>query len=577
MPQPQASSPTHAAQTLAYFSQQQMLSAESICPLPMLECLLDDYFTFIHPLLPIPHEQSFRNAFAGRQDLTNATFLAQIASMIGYVVACYPLRPRQHIRQGISVEYQQHMESMYSNPMDLVDRCNKIAIEALGPGYSDRKWSVHDAGVSYLQALTRIQTFNREGAINYFRQCRAISAAVGLHKVNVTNNTTTNGHTLPAARMTANGHALEGPHQTGVDLLMQELGGRTFWALFAGLKSFQQAGVSEWDLVMPPAMPSHPYPPLPVEVDDAFITPERIHLDIQPPDLVPVVAGFNANVRVLSTYNNLAAMEPAGGIDNFVDWEKQKQVLDASLQSIKRVLDGLPDQLVINFQAPPQSREPEYPSPNPEADVAQELARYASHGFSSARIDFNRPEEHRRIRYEIQKANIYTNQLATRLYIVDKYWDLYDTYNVSNPRYGNSDRASSPGLIATLPDKYDPSNHTSTTEQDLAAEREDIVNIFLVVLGQINQINTEPLGNSFIGSIYRIARVLLDAPLARKGDLAQRSENYMRASLPVLEKLVMVSPTGDWPTDEDEVPRLWVTLRGYQNSFAQSGVLGGEV
>ena len=577
MSRPQASSPTHAAQTLAYFSQQQVLSAESICPISMLGRLVDDYFTFIYPLVPIPHEQSFRAAFNRRQDLTNGTFLAQIASMIGYLVACHPLRPRQHIREGIPVEHQQQMESMYSNPMDLVDRCHKIANEALGPTYSDRKMSVHDAVVSYLQALTCIQTFNRQGAIHHFKQCKNISAAVGLNKVNVTSTTTTNGHTKPAARMTANGHALEGPHHIGVDLLMQELGSRTFWALFAGLKSFQQVGVSEWDLLMPPASPSDPYPPLPVEVDDGWITPEHVHLDHQPSILIPVTTGFNANVRVLSTYNDLAAMELFGGVNNVVDFERQKKVFDASLQSVKRVLDGLPNQLVISFQAPPQLREPEYPSPIPEASVAQELAQNAMHGFSSARIDFNRPEERRRIQYEIQKANTYTNQLATRLYIVDKYWDLYDAYNVSKSGRGDSDRASSPGVIAPILDKCDSSHHPSTTEQDLAAEREDIVKTFLVVLGQINQINTEPLGNSFISSINRIARVLLNAPLARKGDLAQRSETYMKASLHVLEKLDTVTQSGDWPTDEVEVPHLWATLRDYQISFAQSGSLAGEV
>lgn len=577
MPQPQASSPTHAAQTLAYFSQQQMLSAESICPISMLERLVDDYFTFIHPLVPIPHEPSFRAAFARRQDLTNATFLAQIASMLGYLVACFPQRPRQHIREGVPVEHQQQMESLYSNPMELVDRCHKIALEALGPTYLDRKMSVHDAVVSYLQALTCIQTYNRQAAIHYFKQCMAISTTVGLDKVNVTNTTTTNGHNLPAARMTANGHALEGPHHVGVDQLMQELGGRTFWTLFAGVKSLQQAGVSQWDMLMPPATPSHPYPPLPVEIDDGYITPEHVHLDLQPPGLIPTTAGFNASVRVLSTYNDLAAMEFVGGVDNVVDWERQKKVLDASLQSVKRVLDGLPNELVISFQAPPQSREPKYPSPNPEASVAQELAHYAMHGFSSARIDFNRPEERRRIQYEIQKANIYTNQLATRLYIVEKYWDLYDAYNISKSGCGTSDRASSPGVIAPILDKYDPSNHFSTTEQDLAAEREDVVKTFLILLGQIDSVNTEPLGNSFISLINRVARVLLDAPLSRKGDLAQRSETYLRASLSVLEKLDMVSPTGDWPTDEEEVPRLWATLGGYQNSFAQSGALGGEL
>lgn len=578
MPQPQASSPTHAAHTLAFFSQQQVLSAETICPISMLERLVDDYFTFIYPLVPIPHEQSFRDAFRRRQDLTSPTFLALIASMLGYLVACFPRRPRQHISEGLQSDHYQQMESLHLNPVDLVDRCHKIAMEALGPTYLDRKMSVLDAAVSYLQGLTCFQTSNRQSAIHYFKQCMAISATVGLHTVNVTSATNTNGHSLPAARMTANGHALEGPHHAGVDQLMRELGGRTFWALFAGVKIIQQAGVSQWDLLMPPVTPSHPHPPLPVEVDDGYITPEHVHIDLQPPGLIPAITGFNTNVRVLSTYNDLAAMEVVGGVDTIIDWERQKRVLEASLQSVKRMLDGLPSELVLTFEIPsPQSREPKYPSPNPGASVAQELARRATNGFDNARIDFNRPEERRRIQYEIQKASIYITQLGTRLYLVDKYWNLYDAYNQSKSGSGKTDGASSPGVIAPILSKYDPSDHSSTTEQDLAAEREDIVKTFLILLGQIDGVNTEPLGNSFLSDINRVARVLLLAPLARKGDLAQRSETYMRASLAVLEKLDMVSPTGDWLSDEGEVPQLWATLRGYQNSFVQSGGFGGEV
>ena len=581
MHQPQLSSPTHAAHTLAYFSQQQVLSAETICPMSMLERLVDDYFTFIHPLVPFPHEPFFRDAFHRRQDLTSPTFVALIASMLGYLVACFPQRPRQHIREGLPMEHQQQMESLYSNPMDLVERCHKIAMEALGPAYLDRKMSVDDAVISYLQAMTCVQTFNRQSAIHYLKQCMTISATLGLHKVNTTSTANTNGHALPAARMTANGHALKGPHPVGVDQLMRELGERAFWALFAGVKSFQQAGVSQWDLLMPPATPSQPYPPLPAEVDDGYITPDHVHLDLQPPGDVPVMIGFNANVRVLSTYNDVAAMELVRGVETVADWDRQKKVLDVSLQSAKHALDGLPSELVLIFQAPsPQSREPKYPSPNPGSSVVEELTRHATNGLDNTRIDFNRPGERRRIQYEIQKANIYATHLATRLYLVEKYSNFHDAYRLSKSGHGTSDTtaSSSPGVIAPILDKYDPSvDHFSTTEADLATEREDIVKSFLLLLGQLNEITTETLGNSFIGEITRLARVLLDAPLARKGNLAQASETYLRASLIVLEKLDMISPTGNWLTDEGEVAQLWTTLRGYQASFAQSGVLGGEV
>lgn len=72
---------------------------------------------------------------------------------------------------------------------------------------------------------------------------------------------------------------------------------------------------------------------------------------------------------------------------------------------------------------------------------------------------------------------------------------------------GNSDRTSFPGVITPIPDSYNPSDSSITTEQDLAAEREDIVKAFLILLGQINGINTEPLGIRFTSKFNRIARV----------------------------------------------------------------------
>ena len=135
----------------------------------------------------------------------------------------------------------------------------------------------------------------------------------------------------------------------------------------------------------------------------------------------------------------------------------------------------------------------------------------------------------------------YATQLATRLYLVEKYLNAYDARSGS----GTSDRVSSPGVIAPILDKYDSSNGSNVSEQDLAAEREDIVKSLLILLGQVDEISTETLGNAFLSEISRIARVLLDAPPARKGNLAQASESYLRSSVAVVEKLDLISPTGN--------------------------------
>ena len=68
-------SPTQdAALGLASLSAPALLSAESICSISTLQILVDDYFTYIHPLIPLPHEPTFREAFARREDRTDRTF-----------------------------------------------------------------------------------------------------------------------------------------------------------------------------------------------------------------------------------------------------------------------------------------------------------------------------------------------------------------------------------------------------------------------------------------------------------------------------------------------------------------------
>ncbi|KAL8817709.1 MAG: hypothetical protein Q9191_008095 [Dirinaria sp. TL-2023a] len=81
-----STSPTHAAQALASFAQTPFYkqNMETIAPLPIVEALIQDYFTYLHPLIPVPHEPSFREALSQREDNTNPTFLALLTSMTAF-------------------------------------------------------------------------------------------------------------------------------------------------------------------------------------------------------------------------------------------------------------------------------------------------------------------------------------------------------------------------------------------------------------------------------------------------------------------------------------------------------------
>jgi hypothetical protein len=208
-------SPNNIAETLASFSSHAVLSAESICPFPILELLVDDYFTYIHPLVPFPHEPSFRAAFKHREDLNNSSFLALLSSMIGALVASFPRRPRLHLKK-------QNRETLFPNSMSLVERCHKVAVEARGAGYLDKDLTVYDAATSYLLALVAAYTYNMKQCRLYFGETLTILRVIGVNVGHNPKNTTGQTSSYDATRHT-------GQHGEPVDFIRQEIGRRIFW------------------------------------------------------------------------------------------------------------------------------------------------------------------------------------------------------------------------------------------------------------------------------------------------------------------------------------------------------------
>ncbi|KAF2772535.1 hypothetical protein EJ03DRAFT_341556 [Teratosphaeria nubilosa] len=567
------SSPTGAAQALAALSSHtsgQPLSAESICPLETIDLLIDDFFTYIHPLCPFPHEPSFREAWKRREDLSNKSFLALLASMMGALVASFPRKPRLHLKA-------QKRESLFLNHMSLVHRCQQVCAMARGPGYLETdNLSVYDAATSYFLALMGIYTFRWRLGRLYFGECLTILRTLGLHKAK--EPTFTQLGSLPTAYgQTSNNQ--ENREQT-VDNITLEMGRRIFWTMFVSVKTVQQLGASFGELVIPPPTSSEPYPPLPAEVDDFCIYPT--HNEPQPPGLVPMIAGFNANVKVFCSYNALATMEMAWGIDAVVDWERQKKVLHQSLQRCKESIAQLPPELTVypssasfGDQNQPNGNgngfNPNFAQPTMLRDPASALMS------PSHRNDDQSPEQRRRMQYEIQKANIYASSLATRSYIVEKFFNLCEAHRMQQP----GSMPSSPGtgitaagLDGILP--QGPTSHFDLSGHEMKQEREDIVKDLLTVLSSINQVNMEPNADSFTMKIRSIASTLLESPDQRKGQLALQAQEYLSAFLKILMKLERVSPANsdpDQPEDEDAELRAWADLRDYQLKFAQQGGL----
>ncbi|KAH8727847.1 hypothetical protein GQ44DRAFT_738019 [Phaeosphaeriaceae sp. PMI808] len=580
-------SPTNAAHALAQLqsSHPQQLSAETICPLATMNALIDDFFMYIHPLCPFPHEPSFREAWERREDFTNPSFLALLASMIAALVASFPRKPRLHLKMQTRHEYPSHLS--------LVDKCRDVCAQARGPGYLDRSsLNVYDACTSYFLGLAGAYVFQWRQLRLYFAESLTILRSLGLHKAE------SPGYTYLGSVPSAWGS--DGPNHDGsrefkLDYITEQIGRRVFWTVFVGVRTIQQLGASFGELTISPATPTEPLPPLPVEVDDVHIFPNQI----QPQQLgtVSLITGFNLNVKVYLSYSSLTTAEIAFGVDEIFDWDRQQRIFQQSMQRCRTILEGIPKVLKVEGDSTRDGgfslqRQPYYP-PMPEFSGMREVAMGTYNGFE--------PQDTRR--YEIQKANIYASHLSTRSYLVEKYFLQLEKFcNAKN----QAALYSSPIALATGLDRIvpPPTGDAEMLEKVMSEEREQVVKDLLVVLRSIDMVNMEPNGDSFVsfrisfqcfGLFYKvddyitiscptikirsIASTLLDIPKERKGSVALQHQDYLYKFLDILNKLERVVPeTGDLKNgivDEEAELRLWADLREHQLNFQEQGGVYG--
>ncbi|KAJ5818697.1 hypothetical protein N7474_004288 [Penicillium riverlandense] len=484
-PQPVASPPTPLNLQNTPFP----TSAESICSLHTVQLLLDDFFTFIHPLVPIPHEPTFRAAFGRREDVTNRTFLALLASMIGFLVASFPRRPK--LRLNTEAE-----RSAFPNSVTLVKRCHDVAIQARGTGYLDRNVTVYDAAISYFLGVCAGYVHSMRRCRLYLAECRSMLQVYDLCRTSSGSLTST--ISSPSAITDQHSFGFDQP----VDLITQELSRRLFYVVLVGYHSLHQFGSANVKLHIPPETPTASYPPLPLEIDDEFLFPT--HMEPQPSDRVSRLVGFNANVRVYSSYNALLAWEVAFGSGQVFDWERQRSTIWDGLQKARSALLDVPAELSLH-----------YPKKTP-AGMSGMSHDGTMYSYSEDHID----QERRGIQYEIQKANIYASQLCTRSYLVDKYWNLFEAF--SKYEALRNEQQTTPnatpgvrieGVAADLPDTNARAQAHARTDyigRMMAEERKLVIKDLFMLVQTVNEVNMEPNGASITTKIRQVASTLLN-------------------------------------------------------------------
>lgn len=327
-------------------------------------------------------------------------------------------------------------------------------------------------------------------------------------------------------------------------------------------------------MVIAPSTPSLPYPAYPENIDDIYIVANQIN--DQSEGSASLLTGFRFGIDIYTTMNGVVSLELAYGMST-LPWADQRLLLRDGLLAVKSIIDDLPPELQLgsNDEVDPmeafedstmQYVPPLWPNSQPPHDLRNTFK--------------TQPHRRRQLQYEIQKANIFVSQLATRSYFVELYFNLRDVH-LSEQRNGNG-----LGNQQSEEEKAAEENDDKEVLALMTNERELIVQNLLTVLGSISQRNLEPNGGSIINKIRQVASTLLNDAPERKGPFAVKSEEALSQLIDVLMKLEKTGPAGASraadPTqmtaqDEDEELRHWADLRDYQMRFAAHGGYTGSM
>lgn len=556
---PSSPSPQTAAKALLTISSDAVLDAESIAPMPVLELLVDDFFTYIHPLAPFPHEPTFRQSFANREDRKDPEFLGLLAAMIGALVASFPRCVREHLKA-------QHSTHLFPKAIVMVEKCRDIALHTRGARWPVKQpKTLEDTMTSYFLGLGAAYTIQYNAARIFLNETLTLIRELGF--------------TRPKHQGEQPNFGLDSRTNQPLPFnhIKDQIGKRIFWCLLLGNRSIFQL-TSHNDLVIAPSTPNLPYPAYPENVDDICIQAnEVIH---QTDGTVTLLTGFRFAIEIYTTMNGIVSLELAYGMST-LPWADQRILLRDGLMAAKSIIDNLPPELQLgssSAEANPltsldesgmQYVPPVWPSMQPSHDLRNVIKAH--------------PVRRRQLQYEIQKANIFVSQLATRSYFVELYFDLRDIHLTEHPEAAEhtTDGETKPP----------PHPHSDIDDDDkeiyevMSTERELIVQNLLMVLGCISQRNLEPNGRSLVEKIRQVASTLLNDAPHRKGPLAIKSEEALSQLIEILMKLEKTGPAGgdtkngdpNQMTAEDEEAELrhWADLREYQLRFAAAGGFSG--
>ena len=286
----------------------------------IVTALLDEYFVYVHPLVPIPHEPSFRAMSTRRADLHDPSFVGLVAAMLEVLTAAYPARVRIRF-QNSSNRFSDAGDQSFS-ALDYAKHCRSMALHGLQSGFQDqRPFSTYDVMINYLLGLACMHEGNVIGSRFYLSDCQKLLTISIFGDVD--------------------------------DFVDAEQRRRTAWALTLTANDLQQAGY-RCDALVSSVDASAETADLPSPNDDELITASG-ESEV-PQNYVSRHWNFYTAARLHDTFANLAKLEDQAEL-GFIATAVVVQQYEETLAKLDMILADIPWYLTGNFDHTPHHRQ----------------------------------------------------------------------------------------------------------------------------------------------------------------------------------------------------------------------------
>ena len=504
--------------------------------------LLDDYFSYLHPLAPIPHEPTFRATYSSRADLHDPSFVALVASMVGALTTSYPQRARMHFSK-------MNNGGQSFKAYEYAVHCRSTALRALTPEYLEKSsFSTYDIMINFLLGHNHMHEGKVPNSSHlYFSQCQAL---------------------ILSSRLS--------PPSDNLD---EEQRRRTVWALFSKVKDMEHVNYAPRSLStsINALVRTIEYP---LPNDDEYLTasgPMTIPHGYTSRHIV-----FDTTIRMYNIASHLANPGETF-LSNTSPWSYTKKQYQQAMAQVDLLLAHVPSTLTSD--AASNERGIDIPENSQYGYKTQcPPGQYPLPNENNAGPDLVSREALLREVSNVPKATLCANALQVKSSLVEKYHLGLRLHKA------HSNLPIDQQLSPDEPTSNQPVSDQDDLEQ-VSQEKDNVVRHVLNALMDIAQRDsTDSLNLEFVVKMkHNIHRLLYLPPHAidddgdglhyideHRGPLVVRSFHYLEAVASTLNNLEKhLSVSGDHNGVERDVQHCWSEIKALGNEFGVGQMIEG--